>query len=118
MCRRIWKPDARPPTPRRPAHLQSGRDVATGEVTQSIDYAAPEALLVGLAWSPDGSTLYAAAGGSDKIRVYSQAGGRLGKDELQRCRQGTRAAAQPGDLGEHEGPRDPMPPPLDRSGGD
>ena len=52
-------------------------DAGTGKVVQRIDYTAPEALFIGLAWSPDGSTLYASAGGDDKIRVYAQAGGRL-----------------------------------------
>jgi YVTN family beta-propeller protein len=52
-------------------------DVATATVIQHIDYAIPEALFVGLAWSPDGTRLYAAAGGNDKVRVYTQEGGHL-----------------------------------------
>jgi len=46
-------------------------EVATGKVLQSLPYASPQSLFIGLAWSPDGSKLYAAAGGNDKIRVYS-----------------------------------------------
>jgi YVTN family beta-propeller protein len=52
-------------------------DVRTRAVVQRIDYARPEALFIGLVWSSDGSKLYAAAGGNDKIRVYGRSGGRL-----------------------------------------
>jgi YVTN family beta-propeller protein len=52
-------------------------DVATNKVVQHIDYTRPEGLFVGLAWSPDGSKLYAAAGGNDKVRVYTRDGGQL-----------------------------------------
>ncbi|WP_427890552.1 glutaminyl-peptide cyclotransferase [Kribbella sp. GL6] len=52
-------------------------EAATGKVVQNLPYASPEALFIGLAWSPDGSKLYAAAGGNDKIRVYTQANGLL-----------------------------------------
>ncbi|WP_425148581.1 beta-propeller fold lactonase family protein [Deinococcus sp.] len=46
-------------------------DTATRKVVQSIPYAAPEALYIGVAWSPDGKAAYASAGGNNKIRVYS-----------------------------------------------
>jgi YVTN family beta-propeller protein len=52
-------------------------DVRTRAVVEHIDYTAPEALFIGLLWSPDGSKLYAAAGGNDKIRVYTRADDRL-----------------------------------------
>jgi YVTN family beta-propeller protein len=52
-------------------------NVRTHTVVQHIDYTAPEALFVGLAWSPDGSKLYAAAGGNDKIRVYRRTNDQL-----------------------------------------
>ncbi|MGW3626635.1 glutaminyl-peptide cyclotransferase [Streptomyces sp. NPDC000880] len=52
-------------------------DAATGKVVQRIDYRRPEALFIGLAWSPDGSKLYAAAGGNDKVRVYTLSNGQL-----------------------------------------
>jgi YVTN family beta-propeller protein len=52
-------------------------DVATNTVVQHIDYIRPEGLFVGLTWSPDGSKLYAAAGGNDKVRVYTRDGGHL-----------------------------------------
>jgi YVTN family beta-propeller protein len=48
-------------------------DRASGIVRQSIDYAAPEALFVGLALSPDGTQAFASAGGNNKIRVYDLA---------------------------------------------
>jgi YVTN family beta-propeller protein len=43
---------------------------ATRKVVQSIPYSSPEALYVGLVWSPDGQRLYASAGGNNKVRVY------------------------------------------------
>jgi YVTN family beta-propeller protein len=52
-------------------------DTASRTVQQTIAYKAPEALYVGLAWSPDGSHAYASAGGNNKGRVYDFAGGRL-----------------------------------------
>ncbi|MGW7684346.1 glutaminyl-peptide cyclotransferase [Kribbella sp. NPDC054772] len=52
-------------------------EAATGKVVQTLPYVSPQALFIGLAWSPDGSMLYAAAGGNDKIRVYTQANGLL-----------------------------------------
>ena len=48
-------------------------DRATGAVRQSIDYASPESLFVGLAFSPDGTQAFASAGGNNKIRVYDLA---------------------------------------------
>ncbi|HEY0693243.1 MAG TPA: bifunctional YncE family protein/alkaline phosphatase family protein [Kribbella sp.] len=52
-------------------------DTSSGAAVQHLDYSRPEALFVGLAWSPDGSKLYAAAGGNDKVRVYTLTGGQL-----------------------------------------
>ncbi|MGI5229516.1 beta-propeller fold lactonase family protein [Actinoallomurus sp. CA-142502] len=49
-------------------------DANTRATLQHIDYTSPEALFIGLAWSPDGSKLYASAGGNDKIRVYTRSG--------------------------------------------
>ena len=54
-------------------------DAATSSVIQTISYSnqpAPgskqaEALFYGLAFSPDGTRLYASAGGNDKIRVFA-----------------------------------------------
>jgi YVTN family beta-propeller protein len=46
-------------------------DRASGTVRQSIPYPAPEALFVGLAFSPDGTQAYASAGGNNMIRVYN-----------------------------------------------
>jgi len=48
-------------------------DRASGAVKQTIPYAAPEALFVGLVFSPDGKHLYASAGGNNKIKVTSTA---------------------------------------------
>jgi YVTN family beta-propeller protein len=52
-------------------------DTRTGKTVQTVKYASPEALFAGLAFSPDGKTLYASAGGNNKIRTYSFASGRL-----------------------------------------
>ncbi|MEV7239429.1 glutaminyl-peptide cyclotransferase [Streptomyces sp. NPDC051020] len=52
-------------------------EAATGKTVQQINYSRPQALFIGLAWSPDGSKLYASAGGNDKIRVYTLTGGQL-----------------------------------------
>jgi YVTN family beta-propeller protein len=49
-------------------------DAQTGAVEQTVPYASPEALFIGLAYSPDGSKLYASAGGRNKIRVFDVAG--------------------------------------------
>jgi YVTN family beta-propeller protein len=45
-------------------------DTGSGEVRQTISYTSPEALFVGLAFSPDGRHAYASAGGNNKIRTY------------------------------------------------
>ena len=52
-------------------------DTATNKGIQSIPYPSPEALYHGVVWSPDGKTLYASAGGNNKIRVYEFNGQRL-----------------------------------------
>ncbi|WP_291429709.1 bifunctional YncE family protein/alkaline phosphatase family protein [Deinococcus sp.] len=46
-------------------------DSFTRKVAQSIPYNSPEALYMGVVWSPDGNTLYASAGGNNKVRVYT-----------------------------------------------
>jgi YVTN family beta-propeller protein len=45
-------------------------DVQTQKVVQSVPYNSPESLYLGVAFSPDGKTVYASAGGNNKIRVY------------------------------------------------
>jgi YVTN family beta-propeller protein len=45
-------------------------DSTTGSVRQTIPYPAPEALFLGLLFSPDGRHAYASAGGNNKIRTY------------------------------------------------
>src|SRR6266536_1541326 len=52
-------------------------DRQSGKVVQTIPYASPEALFIGLAFSPDGTRAYASAGGNHKIRVYAVAGQQL-----------------------------------------
>jgi YVTN family beta-propeller protein len=52
-------------------------DRATGNVVQTINYQAPEALWIGLTFSPDGTHAYASAGGDNKIRVYDVSGQQL-----------------------------------------
>ncbi len=50
---------------------------ATNKVVQTIPYSSPEALYLGVAFSPDGKKMYASAGGNNKIRVFSFKNGRL-----------------------------------------
>src|ERR1035437_9528901 len=45
-------------------------DAASGKVRQTLSYDSPEALFVGLAFTPDGRHAYASAGGNNKIRTY------------------------------------------------
>lgn len=52
-------------------------DTAARAVVQTIPYNAPDALYVGVAWTPDGRRLYASAGGNNLVRVYETGGGRL-----------------------------------------
>ena len=52
-------------------------DATTHATLQHIDYSGTQALFIGLVWSQDGSKLYAAAGGNNKIRVYSFSDGKL-----------------------------------------
>jgi YVTN family beta-propeller protein len=52
-------------------------DAGTSHVLQTIPYASPKSLFMGLAFSPDGQTAYASGGGDEKIHVYSVAGGAL-----------------------------------------
>jgi YVTN family beta-propeller protein len=52
-------------------------DARDGRVLQTFPYAAPEALYIGLTFSPDGRRAYASAGGNNKIRVYAVDGQRL-----------------------------------------
>ncbi|WP_035321718.1 bifunctional YncE family protein/alkaline phosphatase family protein [Peribacillus kribbensis] len=46
-------------------------------VTQTISYDSPEALYIGVAFSPDGKKMYASAGGNNKIRVFNFTGEKL-----------------------------------------
>jgi YVTN family beta-propeller protein len=52
-------------------------DTTTGTVTQTLPYPAPKALFVGLAFTPDGTTLYASGGGNNLLRRYSFSAGTL-----------------------------------------
>jgi YVTN family beta-propeller protein len=52
-------------------------DIAQQKVIQTISYNSPEALYIGVAFSPDGKKLYASAGGNNKIRVFNFEGGTL-----------------------------------------
>lgn len=47
------------------------------EVIQTIPYESPEALYIGVAFSPDGKKMYASAGGNNKIRVFDFINGTL-----------------------------------------
>ncbi len=50
---------------------------ANSKIVQTIPYASPHSLFVGLAFSPDGSTAYASGGGDEQIHVYNVSGGKL-----------------------------------------
>lgn len=52
-------------------------DVAKQQVIQTLSYEHPEALYLGVAFSPDGKTVYASAGGNNKIRVFQFSSGTL-----------------------------------------
>lgn len=52
-------------------------DVNAQKVVQTIPYTSHEALYLGVVFSPDGKTLYASAGGNNKIRVYDFNNGTL-----------------------------------------
>lgn len=52
-------------------------DVHKHRIIQTITYKSPEALYLGLAFSPDGKKLYASAGGNNKIRVFNFDNGTL-----------------------------------------
>jgi YVTN family beta-propeller protein len=45
-------------------------DTSTGKVSQTLDYPDPAALYTGLAFSPDGHTVYASGGGNNIVRSY------------------------------------------------
>ena len=45
-------------------------DTTSGKIRQTLSYDSPEALFVGLAFTPDGRHAYASAGGNNKIRSY------------------------------------------------
>jgi YVTN family beta-propeller protein len=56
-------------------------DRESATVRQTIPYPAPEALFVGLVFSPDGKHVYASAGGNNKIRTYTVDGQQLVEGE-------------------------------------
>ncbi len=56
-------------------------DVNAKKVVQTIEYHSPQALFVGVGFSPDGDRLYASAGVNNKIRVYDFDGGSLSETD-------------------------------------
>ncbi|MEH7505793.1 bifunctional YncE family protein/alkaline phosphatase family protein [Neobacillus drentensis] len=52
-------------------------DINSQKVVQTIPYKSPESLYFGVAFSNDGKTVYASAGGNNKIRVYGFENGML-----------------------------------------
>jgi DNA-binding beta-propeller fold protein YncE len=74
-------------------------DTSSATVRQTISYVSPEALSVGLVWSPDGRHAYAAAGGDNKVRVYDVDGQRLAERTPNR---GPRLPHRSGRLGGRE----------------
>ena len=49
-------------------------DTETSKVAQTIEYTSPKALFVGLAFSPDGSKVYAGGGGQQVVHAYDVQG--------------------------------------------
>jgi YVTN family beta-propeller protein len=52
-------------------------DASTGQVRDTISYPAPEAVFLGVGFSPDGSCVYVSGGANDKVRVFDLGGGDL-----------------------------------------
>ncbi|WP_433744461.1 beta-propeller fold lactonase family protein [Falsibacillus pallidus] len=52
-------------------------DTKTDKVVQSLPYKSPQALYLGVVFSPDGKKVYASGGGSNKIRVFDFNNGNL-----------------------------------------
>jgi len=52
-------------------------DIASGRVAQTLPYAAPKSLFVGVSFSPDGRSAYASGGGDNTVHRYSVAGQQL-----------------------------------------
>jgi YVTN family beta-propeller protein len=52
-------------------------DTASNKVTAHVDYPPPQAVFLGVAWSPDGRRAYVSAGANDLVRVYDVSGGSL-----------------------------------------
>jgi YVTN family beta-propeller protein len=50
-------------------------DAANRSVSQTIPYAGPQALYLGVVYAPNGQRAYASAGGNDKVRTYDVAAG-------------------------------------------
>jgi YVTN family beta-propeller protein len=50
-------------------------------VKQTIEYDWPEALYIGVTFSPDGKKMYASAGGNNKIRVFNFTNGTLSEQD-------------------------------------
>jgi YVTN family beta-propeller protein len=48
-------------------------DTSTRTVTQTIPYSSPQALYLGVVYTPDGTRAFASAGGNNKIRTYTVA---------------------------------------------
>ncbi|MBS2963614.1 bifunctional YncE family protein/alkaline phosphatase family protein [Actinocrinis puniceicyclus] len=55
-------------------------DTRTGAVVDAFAYTSPEGVYAGVAFSKDGSRLYASGGGSEKIHVFDVAAGKVTKD--------------------------------------
>ena len=52
-------------------------DAQTRQLRQTLQYPAPKALFAGLAFSPDGSRVFASGGGNNIVRTYTVSGGML-----------------------------------------
>jgi YVTN family beta-propeller protein len=73
-------------------------DTSTNNVNQTVPYITPEALFLGVVFSPDGKTVYASAGGNDKIRVFSFENGYLMEENPIRMSNGYKPRFYPSGL--------------------
>lgn len=52
-------------------------DLVTGTIRQTLEYASPESLYIGVTWNADGTKAYASAAANNKVRVLDYKDGKL-----------------------------------------